>query len=272
MTQEGCAMAEQSQLVIERRDGVGWITFNRPDELNVLTSALLEELLTELELLGNDDSIRSVVIAGSGKAFSAGGNLSAGLNEITGTGSSQEQTERLRRFMKVAELLVQMPKPTICAINGACAGGSLGIACAADIRIASEKAIFATAFLTVGISGDFAGSWGLSRAVGPGLARELYLTGRRVNATTALQIGLVSEVVAPDELMDRVHVVASELAARSPLAVRVIKEIFNALDNGSLMKNLDTEAAHQVELINTRDANEARMAFLEKRQPTFIGE
>jgi 2-(1,2-epoxy-1,2-dihydrophenyl)acetyl-CoA isomerase len=264
-------MHDDDQLIVERRDSVATVTFNRPEEMNVLTRALLEQLLTTLESLAEDPAILAVVLTGSGRSFSAGGNLASGLNEITGTGPLASQTSELRRFMRVAQLLVEMPKPTIAAINGACAGGSLGIACAADIRIASEKAVFATGFITAGVSGDFAGSWGLSRAIGPGVARELYLTGRRVDAARAFQLGLVGEVVAPDHLGERTHALAVELAQRSPLAIRAMKEVFNRMDGELFHHVLELEAESQVALINTEDATEARLAFLEKRPATFRG-
>jgi 2-(1,2-epoxy-1,2-dihydrophenyl)acetyl-CoA isomerase len=264
-------VADDAQVIVEKQGGVGWVTFNRPDQLNVLTRPLLEGLLSALEVLGDDSSVLVVVLMGSGRAFSAGGNLAAGLNEITGIGPLAHQTSELRRFMRISQLLVEMPKPTIAAINGACAGGSLGVACAADIRIASEKAVFASAFLTAGVSGDFAGSWGLSRAVGPGVARELYLTGRRVDAKLALQLGLVSEVVPSDQLHERARSLALEFTQRPPLAIRAIKEIFNSMDVQRFHHVLELEARSQVALINSDDATEARMAFLEKRPARFLG-
>jgi 2-(1,2-epoxy-1,2-dihydrophenyl)acetyl-CoA isomerase len=128
-----------AQLIVEQRDAVGWITFNRPEEMNVLTRALLEELLRALEDFAQDSAVHAVVLTGSGRSFSAGGNLANGLNEITGTGPLTNQTSQLRRFMRAAQLLVEMPKVTIAAVNGACAGGSLGIACAADVRVARRR-------------------------------------------------------------------------------------------------------------------------------------
>jgi 2-(1,2-epoxy-1,2-dihydrophenyl)acetyl-CoA isomerase len=264
-------LLDNPEVIVESRDGVGWITFNRPEQLNVLTRSLLVGLLAALEEFAEDPSVLAVALTGSGRAFSAGGNLAAGLHEITGTGSQENQTSELRRFMRVSQLLVEMPKPTIAVINGACAGGSLGMACSADIRIASENAFFVTAFLNAGVSGDFAGSWGLSRAVGPGVARELYLTGRRVDANLALHLGLVSEVVPADQLRERAHALATELARRPPLAIRAMKEIFNSLDGELFHRVLELEARSQVALINSDDATEARLAFLSKRSATYRG-
>jgi enoyl-CoA hydratase/carnithine racemase len=138
-------------------------------------------------------------------------------------------------------------------------------------RSCGKKAVFATGFLTAGVSGDFAGTWGLSRAVGPGVARDLYLTGRRVDAARAYQLGLVSEVVAPEELLDRAHSLAVEMTNKPPLAIRAMKELFNRMDGGLLHHVLEMEAQSQVALINSEDANEARLAFLEKRAADFKG-
>lgn len=261
-------MTASSAVATEVHDAVGWVTLNRPDKLNVMTRELLEGLSAALEEMAESDAVRVVVLTGAGKAFSAGGNLSEGLDEITGKGPIARQTSELRRFMRSSQLLVEMPKPTIAAINGAVAGGSLGLACCADIRVASERAVFVTAFLTAGVSGDFGGTWALSRAVGPGRARELYLTGRRLSSVEALQMGLVSHVWPADELIEQTQQLAAELTRKPPLAVRAMKRNFNALP-ASLADVLELEARHHVECTNTEDAIEARLAFLEKRQPNF---
>jgi 2-(1,2-epoxy-1,2-dihydrophenyl)acetyl-CoA isomerase len=264
----GTSVSDSPEVVIEVRDAVGWITLNRPERLNLMTRTLLEALLEALEQVAEDDGILAVALTGAGRAFSAGGDLSVGLDEITGSGSIARQTSELRRFMRTSQLLVEMPKPTIAVVNGACAGGSLGLACAADIRVASDRAVFATAFLTAGVSGDFGGTWGLSRAVGPGIARELYLTGRRLDAEAALRLGLVSHLFPADELIEKAHLLAVDLTRKPPLAVQAMKENFNALP-ASLAQILELEAARHVRCTNTDDATEARLAFIEKRSPVF---
>lgn len=163
-----------------------------------------------------------------------------------------------------------MDKVTIAAVNGACAGAGLGLACCADIRIASDRAAFVTAFVNVGVSGDFGGTWGLSRAVGPGVARELYLSSRRVDAEEALRLGLVREVIAAEDLVERARALATELATEAPLALAAVKHNFNALP-ASLADVLEREAANHVRCTNTEDAEEARRAFLEKRSGRVVG-
>jgi 2-(1,2-epoxy-1,2-dihydrophenyl)acetyl-CoA isomerase len=253
---------------VEIRGSVGWVTLDRPDRMNAMSRALLEQLLAILQELSGDATVRAVVLTGAGSSFCAGGDLRQSLKEITGDGPIAEQTAELRRFMRTSQLLAEMDKPTIAAVNGACAGGGLGLALAADIRLASENAVFTTGFLTVGVSGDFGTTWGLSRAVGPALARELYLTGRRLGADEALRLGLVSAVHPADELMAAAEAVAVSVARQAPLAVRAIKRNFNALP-ASLAEVLEMEAARHVRCTNSADAEEARLAFLDKRPPNF---
>lgn len=262
--------AQGPPVLVERSAGAAWVTLNRPASLNVVTRDLLEALLDVLETLAGDDDVRVVVVTGSGRAFCAGGDLSESLATVTGPGPLAHQTAELRRFMRTSQLLVEMEKVTIAAVNGACAGAGLGLACAADIRIASETASFVTAFVNVGVSGDFGGTWGLSRAVGPGVARELYLTSRRLRAQDALRLGLVSEVVPSDELADRVHEIVVNVSSKPPLALAAVKRNFNALPS-SLREVLELEAASHVWCTNTEDAEEARRAFLEKRQGRYTG-
>ncbi len=262
--------AQGPPVLVERRGRAAWLTLNRPETLNVVTRDLLEALLDALETLAGDDDVRAVVLTGSGRAFCAGGDLSESLAVVTGPGSLAHQTAELRRLMRTSQLLVEMDKVTIAAVNGACAGAGLALACAADIRIASDTAAFVTAFVNVGVSGDFGGTWGLSRAVGPGVARELYLTSRRLRAEDALRLGLVSEVVSSAELTDRVHEVAVDVTSKAPLALAAVKRNFNTLP-ASLTEVLELEAANHAWCTSTEDAEEARRAFLEKRQGQYTG-
>ena len=264
-------MTLDPEVISEVRDSVAWITFNRPEKLNTMNRRLLELLLETIETYADDPGVRALVITGAGRAFGAGGDLSQPLDAITGQGPLTRQTAELRRFMRISQLLFEMQKPTIAAVNGACAGASLGVACAADIRICADTAIFASAFLGAGVSGDFAGSWGLARAIGPALARDIYLTGRRIDSATALRMGLVSEVLPLGELLARAEELALAMASRPPLAIAAMKRNFNLVESALLQQVLETEAANHVATTNTADAAEARLAFLEKRTPIFKG-
>jgi 2-(1,2-epoxy-1,2-dihydrophenyl)acetyl-CoA isomerase len=164
-----------------------------------------------------------------------------------------------------------MPKVTIAAVNGAAAGGGFAWACAADLRYAAASAVFVTAYLNVGLSGDFGGTWTLPRIVGSAWARELYLLSDRISADEAERIGLVTKVLPDEELMPHVRSVAERLVASSPVALRRIKENLNDAEDISFSQALIGEAERHVRAGTSEDAREAGAAFLEKRTPVFKG-
>lgn len=262
-----------SDLVLyQTGDGVATVTLNRPDRLNTMTDALLEALLATLEKAADDEDVRVVILGGAGRAFCAGGDLAEGVGGgVGGGGAVESAVGNLRRYMRTAQLLHEMPKPTIAAIRGACAGAGLSLACAADLRYASTSAVFNTAFLGVGLSGDFGGTWTLTRIVGTARAREAYLLAERFGADEAERIGLVSKVVPEDALMDEVTGIAARLAAAAPIALRSIKANLNDALRLDFAAALDSEAERHIRSGRTDDAREATNAFLEKRPPVFRG-
>jgi 2-(1,2-epoxy-1,2-dihydrophenyl)acetyl-CoA isomerase len=180
-------------------------------------------------------------------------------------------TETIRSCTRIVEILRAMPQPVIAAVNGPCAGAGMSLACAADLRIAAADAVFTTAFVGVGQTGDYGLAWTLPRLVGAGRARELFLTGRRVDADEALYLGLVEEVCVPDALAGRAAALAAGIAARAPLTVAAIKASLvdaEALDLGPF---LDREAERYEANARTEDATEAAVAYVEKRAPEFRG-
>ena len=164
-----------------------------------------------------------------------------------------------------------MAKPTICALNGGAAGAACSIALAADLRYMSESAYLYTAFLKVGVSGDFGGTWTLPRLVGLGRAREMYLLPERVDAETALRLGLANGVFAADELMTGVRAVAEQLRDSHPLAIGQIKANLNDAFAIPFSEALRREADRMRRLGLSEDSAEARNAFIEKRKPVFKG-
>jgi 2-(1,2-epoxy-1,2-dihydrophenyl)acetyl-CoA isomerase len=254
-------------------DGVATITLNRPERMNTLGEDLPERLLEALERATDDDDVRVVILTGAGRAFSAGGDLGAMAERKTArdlTASTvQGRIEHLRRMMRSAQLLHEMPKVTIAAINGACAGAGLSLACACDLRYAARGARFNVAFRGAGLPGDFGGTWTLPRIVGPGKARELYLLSPRFDADEAERIGLVSKTLPDDELTAHVHTVATDLAAAAPIALRSMKASLNDGLRLSFTEMLDREAARHVAATQTHDHREAVSAFLAKRPPKF---
>jgi len=249
---------------------VATLTLNRPDRLNALSSPMIDGLLEALPRLAADAAVAVVVLTGAGRGFCAGGDVKS-----MAEGSSQlgldDAVQRLRGRMEVSRLLHEIPKPTIAMVNGPAAGAGLAMALACDLRIASESARFITAFAKVGFSGDFGGSYFLSKLVGTGRARELYYTGEPLDAAQALALGLVNEVVPEFELLDATTALAQRLAHGPGIALGLMKRNFNAAETGTLSELLDLEALHQVQTARTEDHQEAARAFVEKRAPVFKG-
>jgi 2-(1,2-epoxy-1,2-dihydrophenyl)acetyl-CoA isomerase len=259
-------------------DAVATITLNRPEAMNTMGGELLALTNAYLAQAASDGNVRAVVLTGTGRAFCAGGDLRdmASGNRGTpgravGPGSVSRAVSDLRYHMRSSQLLREMPKTTIAAINGACAGAGFSWACACDLRFAAESAVFNTAFLTAGLSGDFGGTWTLPRIVGPAKARELYLMPEKFDAAEALRIGLVSAVVPGEELAGFVREKAARAASFAPLTAASIKANLNDADHVSFSEALDREADRHIRSGLTEDSREAARAFLEKRPATFTG-
>ncbi len=254
------------------KDGVAVLTLNRPDRLNALSTAMLDDLLEALPRLAADPDVGVVVVTGAGRAFCAGGDVKAMAEgrEQTGIGL-EERAQGLRSRMEVSRWLHEMPKPTIAMVRGAAAGAGLSLALACDLRVAGDTARFATAFARVGYSGDFGGSWFLTQLVGTAKARELYYTADILDAPAALALGLVNRVVADARLEDETLALAGRLARGPRVAYRYMKRNFNAAETVSLAEALDLEAWHHTRCGMTEDHREAARAFVDKREPVFRG-
>jgi 2-(1,2-epoxy-1,2-dihydrophenyl)acetyl-CoA isomerase len=244
-----------------RRDGaLVTVTLNRPEKLNALDLEHVVALRDALRELAGDDDVRAVVLTGAGRGFCAGGDVTS----MTGDGAGSGEPVDLRAIMEVSELLHGMPAFTVAAVNGPCAGAGLSFACACDLRYAARSAVFVSAFLRVGSSGDHGSAWVLSRAVGPAKARELLFLGERVDADEAHRIGLVSAVLDDDRLRSHVDAVATRLAAMPPHAARAMKQ---NLDDALLLPlgaYLDAETARFAECSGSPEAVAAAKAFLAK--------
>jgi len=251
-------------------DGVATLTFNRPERMNALSTPIMEGLLHGLPRLAGDPGVRVIVLTGAGRAFCAGGDVKS-MAEGGEERSAAEATARLRSRMEVSRILHELPKPTIAMINGPAAGAGLAFALACDLRIASASARLVTAFVKVGFSGDFGGSFFLTRLAGTAKARELYFTGRPVDAQEALSLGLVNRVVPDDQLADATMELARSLAQGPQVALSLMKRNLNCAESSGLAELLDLEAANQVLTGRTEDHREAAKAFVEKRAPMFIG-
>ena len=261
-------------VIWHQADGVGLATLNRPERLNAFDHPTIELLVEVLDAAAADPAVRAVVLTGAGRGFCAGGDLrsmAARASTPTTGAVGNVQVEAMLRLTRATELLHDMPKPTIAAVNGPCAGAGLSLACAADIRYASESAVFTTAFLAAGQSGDYGGTWTLPRLIGAGRAAEMYLTGRRFGAGEAERFGLVTSVHRDDELIGHALGVAGQLAGAAPLAVAAIKANLRDAAGHDLATHLRVEAERFLATTRTRDAREAVEAFLAKRSPAFEG-
>lgn len=262
-----------SHLLIERRDGVLYLTMNRPERLNALGEDLMRLLLEELSRAAHDREVGCVVLTGAGRGFCSGGDLRAMRDRAPGATppTLEESVARLRRSEEASALLYEMPKVTIAAVNGAAAGAGLSLALACDIRIASDAARFTTAFARVGFSGDFGGSYLLTQLVGSAKARELYFAPEIVGADEALKLGIVNRVVPAASFSDEVRAFAKKIAAGPQLAYAYIKANLNYALRSDLRTILDREALGMILTSRTEDHHEAVKAFLEKREPKFGG-
>ena len=261
-----------SDVLCNLKDGIATITLNRPGRLNAMGGEMLPEALKTIESVAADDEVRVVVLTGAGKGFCVGGDLSEGAGGgFGGEEPIDTQVRQLREWMRSSQLLHEMPKVTIAAINGACAGAGFSWACACDLRIASEGAKFSTAFMNAGLTGDFGGTWTLPRLVGPAKARELYLLSEVFDSAQALSIGLVNQVLPKEDLMNTVQEISQKLAKRAPTALQGIKANLNDSLRLSFSEALDREAERHQRAAQTEDAIEAARAFIEKREPNFAG-
>jgi 2-(1,2-epoxy-1,2-dihydrophenyl)acetyl-CoA isomerase len=270
-------MAGEQELLVQNRDGVIYLTLNRPDKLNALSDSIISGLLDNLRKAAADDNVGAVVVTGSGRGFCAGGDIGRmrERNENAPAGdhpsSLDQRIAGLRRSEEVSLLLHEIPKVTIAAVNGPAAGAGFSICLACDIRIASDQARMGTAFARVGYSGDFGGSYFLTNIVGTAKARELYFTADMLSADEALKEGVVNRVVPAASFADEVHAFAKRIASGPRVAYSYMKANLNAVAYSDARTMLEREALGQSLTGLTEDHREAVKAFLEKREPKFQG-
>jgi len=239
-----------------------------------LTGAMIVALASQLAAAELDPAVKCVVLTGSDKAFCSGGDLKGDAANDGGapTFSIDERTSRQRYFQReIAGRLHMMLKPTLAVLPGAAAGAGMALALACDLRLLAQPAFFTTAFVNVGFSGDFGGTYFLSQLVGHAMAKELYFLSERVNSAQALNLGLANWVCDPDELKPKAAEIAHRLANGPSVALACMKENLNRALEASLAECLDLEATHHIHCSQTEDHREAVSAFIEKRKPVFHG-
>jgi 2-(1,2-epoxy-1,2-dihydrophenyl)acetyl-CoA isomerase len=249
-----------------RDGGVLTITLDRADRLNALTSELLGELLEALHAAEAPD-VRAVVLTGAGRAFCVGQDLS----ELEGMRGS-DVGELLRdAYHPVVVAIRGLRKPVLAAVNGPAAGAGLALACACDIRLASDAAVLVPAFAGIGLVPDSGLTWSLARLLGPARALRWMLEGDRMEAAAALALGVVDEVVPAASLARRAADRAAELAAGPTHAFGLTKRLFEHAPSSSLEDQLEREEVAQARAFATDDHREGAAAFREKRPPRFTG-
>lgn len=253
---------------VEERVAV--VTLDRPGARNALTLQMKGALLELLPRLEADPGVGCVLLTGAGAAFCAGGDTKK-MEREGRLPSPAERTAQLRWEHGIPWALHTLGVPTLAALPGPAAGAGLSLALACDLRLAAESAFVTTSYVRLGLSGDYGGSWFLTRLVGPARARELYFLGDRLSAGECGRLGLVNQVVPDAELPARALVWARRLAAGPPVALRSMKENLNRALTSDLRSCLDAEAERMVQGAQTEDYLEAVRALAEHRAPVFRG-
>ncbi len=264
-------------------DGVLTLTLNRPHRLNAFTAEMHRQMLHALREASRDPAVRVIVVAGAGRGFCAGYDVAEGGKPAEGDEiavkwaddpkwmSVENIAARLREDAEIPYLLHTMPKITIAAVRGPAAGSGLCLAAACDLRIASDTAMFKTAFSSLGRCGDPGGSYYISKLIGSPRAREFYLLDEKMSAESAREYGLANRVVADAELDATVAALAAKIAKGPSAAYGYIKQNINFAETATLPEVLSAEALANARASQTHDAKEAVQAFLQKRAPNFEG-
>ncbi|MBM3672977.1 MAG: enoyl-CoA hydratase/isomerase family protein [Actinobacteria bacterium] len=265
---------DEAVVVTYPQDDVALITLNRPAKLNPMNQALIDGIYRACDEIDARPQLRVAILTGAGRGFCAGSDLTGFGGDVPGTedaGDVQKYMGIQQKITGVVPRIQRLKIPVIAAVNGPAAGGGFALVLACDVRIAARSARFNVAFIRIGLSAcDIGTSWLLPRIVGAGRAHELMLTGRIFDAAEAERIGLVTEVVPDDTLLDAALAKADEIRANSPWAVFQTKEVmWSALEIPGRQAAADLENRTQVLAGLTADATEAMRAFLEKRPPDF---
>ena len=262
-------------LLYEQRGPIGYLTLNRPERLNAINHEMLRALHQRFDLLRRDYACRVIIVTGSGRGFCAGLDLKADDEQDPWVANVGPVTTAYTFQEDIAELVIKMrrcPQPIIAAVNGAATGGGLSVAVASDMRIGTEHTRFACSFVNLGLSGcDVGSSYHLPKIVGAAHAADLIYSGRIVEASEAKEMGLITKIVAPDQLLSTCEAIATGFITRSsPLGLRLSKQVLNETVTGVSMENaLKLENRNQILALQAEDAVESKSAWFEKRDPVW---
>lgn len=254
-------------VVVERQGAVLTVTMNRPKVLNVLDEALADALVAAFAPIAADASVRAVVLAGAGRSFMAGGDLSRFDADLAAAPATAGLL--IDRFHALMRLIKAMPQPVIAAVQGPIAGGGVGLAFACDLVIAAQGASFLSAYTKLGTNPDGGTTWSLTQLLGPRRALEFVLLNEAIDAETALRLGLVNRVVPEGELLPAARAMAERLGQGSVGAGKATKALIQAATEGSFDAQLDREKQAFIGNAGTADFREGIRAFFERRAPRF---
>ena len=255
-------------------DGVATITLNEPKRLNALSAALIDELNEALDVCSEDPSLRAMILTANGRGFCSGADLSVkGGSSKDGHARGEATRQSMHnRLNPIVKKILNLPIPTIAAINGVAAGGGYGLALSCDLVIAAESAEFILVFTPqLGLIPDIGASWHAPRAMGRAKAMALTFFGDRMKAPDAVDSGLIWKAVPDEELMTEANAVAAKLSKGPTRAYSQVRKVFDLAAQNTLHEHLDLEAETQPALIATDDFIEGARAFMQKRKPDFKG-
>lgn len=264
-------MTNDAPVLFELADGVGRITLNRPEKLNSFTKPMLEELVRIVEQCSDDPEVRCVLLTGAGRGFCAGQDLND-RSVAPGEGPPDLGESLHNRYNPLVRLIRSMPKPVVVAVNGVAAGAGANLALSGDVVVAARSARFIESFARIGLIPDAGGTFALPRRVGMARAMGMALLGDPVGAEEAEEWGLIWQVFDDDSLDDGAMHIATRLASGPTAGLAMTKRILQASLHNTLDDQLDLERDTQREAGTSKDYAEGVAAFMEKREPKFIGE
>jgi enoyl-CoA hydratase/carnithine racemase len=264
-------MEKFTTISVEEHDAIEILSLDRPEALNAVTPAMADELIAYFSGLHDRLDVRIVILKGNGRAFCAGAELGSDAFSAPGKGRPQRQLGMQQRYSRIIRLMRSCPQPIVALVHGAACGAGFSLLLASDVRFAAQGARMNAAYIRVGVGGcDMGSGYMLPRLIGLSIASELLLTGRFLDADRAKAVGLVSDVVAADKLLETGLAFAAEMARTSPMGLRLTKQTLNALiDAPGIDAALMIEDRQQVILLETSDHQEAVAAFRERRDPTY---
>ena len=255
---------------ITEESGITTITLNRPEKLNALVGHMRRDLAEALEAAGSDRAVHVVVITGAGRAFCAGGDISA-MNDLIERQDADEFSRLLGSARRVVTAIRQMAKPVIASVNGPASGAGFNLVLACDLRIASTNATFSQSFVKVGLHPDWGGTYFLPRLVTPNKACEMFFLGDAIDAEEARRLGIVNFVLEPEQLEAATRELAERLRDAPAISLGAAKQAVYMSQAAELEEMLRYETEAQLRCFESEDGREGVRAFLEKRPPKFTG-